>query len=98
MVKNLPATQKTQVQCLGEEDPLEKGMAPTTVFLPLQYNYRGEFCGQRSLVGYSPRGLRVNILYLFSVSTIAISDDANCLILLSISITTKVAHLPEHRS
>ena len=43
MVKNLPATQKTQVQCLGEEDPLEKGMAPTTVFLPLQYNYRGEF-------------------------------------------------------
>ena len=27
MVKNLPATQKTQVQSLGWEDPLEKGMA-----------------------------------------------------------------------
>ena len=27
MVKNLPAVQKTQVQSLGWEDPLEKGMA-----------------------------------------------------------------------
>ena len=26
MVKNLPAVQKTWVQCLGQEDPLEKGM------------------------------------------------------------------------
>ena len=27
MAKNLPATQETQVQSLGWEDPLEKGMA-----------------------------------------------------------------------
>ena len=27
MVKNLPAVQETQVQFLGWEDPLEKGMA-----------------------------------------------------------------------
>ena len=27
MVKNLPAMQETQVQSLGLEDPLEKGMA-----------------------------------------------------------------------
>ena len=27
MVKNLPAMQKTWVQSLGQEDPLEKGMA-----------------------------------------------------------------------
>ena len=27
MVKNLPAMQKTRVQSLGREDPLEKGMA-----------------------------------------------------------------------
>ena len=27
MVKSLPATQETQVQPLGQEDPLEKGMA-----------------------------------------------------------------------
>ena len=26
MVKNLPAVQETQVQSLGQEDPLEKGM------------------------------------------------------------------------
>ena len=27
MVKNLPAVQETWVQSLGQEDPLEKGMA-----------------------------------------------------------------------
>ena len=27
MVKNLPAMQETQVRSLGQEDPLEKGMA-----------------------------------------------------------------------
>ena len=27
MVKNLPAMQETHVQSLGQEDPLEKGMA-----------------------------------------------------------------------
>ena len=47
-VKYLPATQETQVRPLGWEDPLEKGMLPTPVFLP------GEFHGQRSLAGYSP--------------------------------------------
>ena len=26
MVKNLPAMQESWVQCLGQEDPLEKGM------------------------------------------------------------------------
>ena len=45
MVKDLPPTQETQVQSLGWEDPLVKGMVPTPVFLP------GEFHGQRSLPG-----------------------------------------------
>ena len=27
MIKNLPAMRETQVQSLGQEDPLEKGMA-----------------------------------------------------------------------
>ena len=27
MVKNLPAMQETRVQSMGQEDPLEKGMA-----------------------------------------------------------------------
>ena len=48
MVKNLPAVQETQVRSLGQEDPLEKGMATTPVFLA------GEFHGQRSLAGSSP--------------------------------------------
>ena len=43
MVKNLPAMQETRVQSLGWEDPLEKEMATTLVFLP------GKSQGQRSL-------------------------------------------------
>ena len=48
MIRSLPARQETWVQSLGWEDPLEKGMATTPVFLP------GEFYGQRNLGGYSP--------------------------------------------
>ena len=48
MVKCLPAMQETWVQSLGQEDPLEKEMQPTPVFLP------GKFHGWRSLVGYGP--------------------------------------------
>ena len=33
-VKNLPAKQKMQVRSLAWEDPLEKKMEPTPVFLP----------------------------------------------------------------
>ena len=47
-VNNLPAMQETRVWSLGWEDPLEKGMASHSVFLP------GESHGQRSLAGYSP--------------------------------------------
>ena len=50
MVKNLPKVQETQVQPLGQEDPLEEEMATTPVFLPR------EFHGQRSLAGYNPWG------------------------------------------
>ena len=48
VVKNLPAKQEMQVQSLGQKDPLEKEMAPTSVFLP------GKSPGQRSPAGYSP--------------------------------------------
>ena len=50
MGMNLPRMWEIRVQSLGQEDPLEKEMAATPVVLP------GEFHGQRSLVGYSPRG------------------------------------------
>ena len=52
MGKTLPVIQETQIQSLGQEDPLAKEMATTLVFLP------GEFCGQRSLAGHSPWGRR----------------------------------------
>ena len=41
-------TRGTWVRSLGWEEPLEKEMAATAVFLP------GKLCGQRSLAGYSP--------------------------------------------
>ena len=54
LVKNLPATQKTWVQSLGLEDPLEEGMdrKDSPVFL------HGESHGQRSLVDYNPWGCK----------------------------------------
>ena len=52
MVKALPAMQETRVQSLGQEYPLEKGMATTPAFLPEKSH------GQRSLVGYSPWGCK----------------------------------------
>ena len=47
-VKNPPASAEGLDLILGQEDPLEKGMATTPVFLP------GESHGQKSWVGYSP--------------------------------------------
>ena len=52
MVKNLPALQETQVWSLGWEEPQRRAWQPTPVFLS------GEFCGQRSLVGYKSMGLQ----------------------------------------
>ena len=46
-------TQKTQVQSLYQEGPLEDEWQLTPVSLP------GKSHGQRSLAGYSPRGHRV---------------------------------------
>ena len=52
MVKNLPGMQENQILSLGGEEPLEKEMATHSSILP------GKFRGQRSLVGYSPWGLK----------------------------------------
>ena len=48
MVKNLPAMQETQVQSIGQEDTLVKGMATYSRILAKESH------GQRNLVGYSP--------------------------------------------
>ena len=50
MVKNLPAMQETQVQFLGQEDPLEKGLATHSSTLA------GEFHGPKSLASYIVHG------------------------------------------
>ena len=50
-VKNpsaMPEIQETQVQSLGQEDPLEEGMATPSSILAWRTHE------QRSLVGYSP--------------------------------------------
>ena len=52
-VKNLPARQEIWIQSLGGKIPWRRAWQPTPVFLP------GESHGQRSLVGYHPRGHRV---------------------------------------
>ena len=48
MTASMQEVQETWVSSLGEEDPVEKGMATHPVFLP------GESHGRRSLVGHSP--------------------------------------------
>ena len=53
--------QDTQVHPVGQGDPLEKGMATHSVFLP------GESHGQRSLEGYSPWGLKESDTTLYSL-------------------------------
>ena len=49
MVKNLPAMWKTQVQSLGQEDPLEKGMAPHSDILAWEIPWTGELGGLQSM-------------------------------------------------
>ena len=52
VVKNLPAMQETQVQSLGWEDPLEKGVATPSSILAWRIPWK------RSLAGYSPWGCK----------------------------------------
>ena len=48
IVKNLPATQDTQVQSLGQEDLLEKGMASDSRILAWKIPWTGESGGLQS--------------------------------------------------
>ena len=41
-IKNLPAMQETQVQSLGQENPLEKGMATHSSFLAWEISWTEE--------------------------------------------------------
>ena len=64
MVKNLPATQETQVRSMGRGNPLESEWQPIPILLP------GEFHEQRCLVGYSLSGCNesdttVQLIHMF---------------------------------
>ena len=48
-VKNLPAMQETQVQSLGQEDPLEKGMATHSSILGWRIPRTEEYGGLQSM-------------------------------------------------
>ena len=48
-VKNLPAVQETQVQSLGREDPLEKGMATHSSILAWRIPWTEEPGGLQSM-------------------------------------------------
>ena len=49
MVKNLPAMQETQVQFLGEEDPLEKEMTMHSSILAWKIPWTEESGGLQSM-------------------------------------------------
>ena len=49
MVKNLPAMQETKVQSLGQEDPLEKGMATHSSILAWRIPRTEQRGGQQSM-------------------------------------------------
>ena len=85
MVKHLPAMWETWVQSLGWDDSLEKEMATHSSTLA------GKSHGQRSLVGYSPRGhkasdtterlhfsLSIASKYLLSLSNIPDNSEITC--------------------
>ena len=50
MVKNLPAIQETQVQFLGQEDPLEKEKATHSIILAWRFPWTAQ-CGALQFVG-----------------------------------------------
>ena len=49
MVKNLPAVHETQVQSLGREDPLEKGVATHSSILAWRIPWTEEIGGLQSM-------------------------------------------------
>ena len=64
IVKNLPAMHKTWVLSFGWEDPLEKGMSPTPVFLGFPGNSAGKesACNVRNLGSIPGLGIRKRLL------------------------------------
>ena len=49
ILKNLPAVQKTEVGSLGQEDPLEKGMATHSIILAWRIPWTDDPGGLQSM-------------------------------------------------
>ena len=58
-VKNLPAIQETRVQSLGQEDPLEKGMATHSSILAWRIPWTEESGGLQSM-GVAKSGIQLS--------------------------------------
>ena len=69
MVKNLLVTWEIWVWYLGQEDPLEKGMATHS----LQYSCLENPRRQRSLAGYSPWGLKGSDITKYSTGQLCLN-------------------------
>ena len=55
MVKNLPVMQETQVPSLGQEDPLEKGLATHSSILAWRISWTEEPGGLQSMGSHRVR-------------------------------------------
>ena len=60
LVKNLPAVKETQVQSLGQEDPLEKGMATHFSTLAWRISWMEERGGLQSMGSHTKSRTRLS--------------------------------------
>ena len=79
-VKNLPAMQETQVQSLGQEDPLEKGIATYSSILAWRIPRTEEAGGLQSMRSQWVRNNWATDTFLFLLSNVCIFTLASFLI------------------
>ena len=72
MVKNLPAMQETWVQSLGQEDPLEKGMATYSNILAWRIPWTKESGGLQSIRSQKVRHDRATNINMFQKQTVTV--------------------------
>ena len=70
MVKNLPVMQEMQVQSLGWEDPLEKGMAPYFSILAKRFSWTEEPDRLYSPWGHKKVRQDFHFFFFFLVQTV----------------------------
>ena len=92
MVKNLPATQETQVRSLGQEDTLEKGMAPHSSILAWRIPWMEEPGGLQSMGSQRVGHSWVTNTFTFSCPYL-MSQNQMCL-----SLWTQTIQLGQHYS